>query len=43
MSQVNDDFELGSESDDEPMVNNYYLYSYLAPLLIKLALIKYWC
>ena len=25
MSQVNDDFELGSEFDGKPMVKNYYL------------------
>ena len=38
MSAVSDDFDFGNGSDDEPMVNSYYyLLSYFAPLLIKLA------
>ena len=37
MSAKSDDFDFGNGSDDEPMVNSYYLLSYFAPLLIKLA------
>ena len=39
MSAISEDFDFESGSEEEPMVKTYHLWSYLAPLSIKLTFI----